>query len=369
MVEFEFPAELKRIQKILVVGPAWIGDMMMAQSLFILLKRRNPRVIIDVLASPWTNALLELMPEVNSVITMPLGHGAFGLNERYRLGRSLRDKGYEQAILLPNSLKSAFVPFFAKIPLRTGWRGEMRYGLVNDMRVLEKKRYPLMVQRYAALAFTANAPVPESIPYPRLHVNKREELLEKFSLNLNRPLLILCPGAEYGPAKRWPENYYAQVAAQKINEGWQVWLMGSVKDQPVAESIISLLTTSARDHSRNLAGVTQLSEAIALMDYADAVISNDSGLMHIAAALQKPLVVVFGSTSPEHTPPLGNCVRIVTNKIECSPCFERECPKLHHNCLRELMPIQVLNALDDLSEKIVSLSDDMPLPGKNVCAS
>lgn len=353
MVEFEFPAELKRIQKILVVGPAWIGDMMMAQSLFKLLKHRNPDVVIDVLASPWTNALLELMPEVNAVITMPLGHGVFGLRARYRLGKSLVDKGYEQAILLPNSLKSAFIPFFAQIPLRTGWRGEMRYGLLNDVRLLDKKRYPLMVQRYAALAFPADAPVPEKIPYPHLCVNtNRAELLTKFLLDLNRPLLILCPGAEYGPAKRWPENYYAEVAAKKISEGWQVWLMGSAKDQPVTEAIRTLLPASAREYSYNLAGVTQLSEAIALMNCADAVVSNDSGLMHIAAALQKPLVVLFGSTSPDHTPPLSERVKIVTNNIECSPCFERECPKLHHKCLRELMPGQVFIALNELLQDV-----------------
>lgn len=354
MVEFEFPAELNRIQKILVVGPAWIGDMMMAQSLFMLLRRRNPQVIIDVLASPWTNALLELMPEVNAVITMPLGHGVFDLRTRYRLGRSLVDKGYEQAILLPNSLKSAFIPFFAKIPLRTGWRGEMRYGLLNDVRVLDKKRYPLMVQRYAALALPAAAPVPQAIPYPRLQVNVHHtDLLHKYALSLHRPLLILCPGAEYGPAKRWPEHYYADVAAQKIGEGWQVWLMGSAKDQPVAESIRELLGSEVRPYAYNLAGVTQLHEAILLMDCADAVISNDSGLMHIAAALQKKLVVVFGSTSPDHTPPLSHSVKIVTNKIECSPCFERECPKGHHNCLRELMPSQVISALDELTQATV----------------
>jgi len=355
MAELHFPDELTRIQKILVVGPAWIGDMMMAQSLFILLKRRNPQVVIDVLASPWTNALLELMPEINAVITMPLGHGVFDLRSRYRLGKSLANKGYEQAILLPNSLKSAFIPFFANIPMRTGWRGEMRYGWLNDLRVLDKKRYPLMVQRYAALAFAANAPVPELayIPYPQLHVKlQRDELLQKFSLDLNRPLLILCPGAEYGPAKRWPEQYYAEVARQKIEAGWQVWLMGSANDQSVAEAIRDLMPESVRKHSRNLAGATQLSEAIALMDCADAVVSNDSGLMHIAAALQKPLVVIFGSTSPDHTPPLSNCVSIVTNNVECSPCFERECPKVHHKCLQELMPSQVFAALDALLNKM-----------------
>ena len=350
MVDISFPAELKKIQKILVVGPAWIGDMMMAQTLFKLLKLRNPQVQIDVLASGWTRQLIACMPEVNQVIDMPLGHGKFGFGERRRLGQSLADKSYEQAIVLPNSLKSAFIPFFAKIPLRTGWRGEWRYGLLNDVRVLDKKRYPLMVQRYAALALPKGAAPLQEFPFPDLQINEahRPQLLTKFALQLDRPLLILCPGAEYGPAKRWPEHYFAEIADKKIRAGWQVWLMGSAKDHPVAKSICALLLDAERSHCYNLAGGTSLGEAIELMACADLVLSNDSGLMHIAAALQKPLAVIFGSTSPEHTPPLGQQVSIISNKIECSPCFERECPKVHHKCLRELMPQQVMLALDEL---------------------
>lgn len=350
MIDIVFPPELQRIQKILVIGPAWIGDMMMAQTLFKLLKLRNPKVHIDVLASGWTRQLLACMPEIHEVIDMPLGHGTFGLRERRTLGKSLADYGYEQAIVLPNSFKSAFVPFFAKIPLRTGWRGELRYGLLNDVRVLDKKRYPLMVQRYAALALPKNAEPLQEFPFPELRVDKSQQpqLLTKFALQLNRPLLILCPGAEYGPAKRWPEHYFAEVVDEKIRAGWQVWLMGSAKDHPVADAIRNLLLDDERAHCYNLAGGTSLGEAIELMACADAVLSNDSGLMHIAAALQKPLAVIYGSTSPEHTPPLTKQVSIISNKIECSPCFERECPKVHHKCLRELMPQQVLTALNAL---------------------
>lgn len=358
MPVMEFPAELKRINKILIVGPAWIGDMMMAQSLFKLLKIRNPQSQIDVLASGWTRLLLERMPEVDHIIEMPLGHGVLDIKQRYRLGKSLADKGYEQAILLPNSLKSALIPYFANIPLRTGWRGEMRYGLLNDLRKLDKERYPLMVQRYMALAFPAEEKLPKSFPFPELQTNidLRPQLLTKFALHLDRPLMILCPGAEYGPAKRWPENYYAEVAAKKIREGWQVWLFGSAKDQPVGDTIRTQLQQDDQMHCYNLAGVTNLGEAIELMNCADAVISNDSGLMHIAAALNKPLVVVYGSTSPEFTPPLAGSVKIVNNEIECSPCFERECPKVHHKCLQELMPAQVLTALQELLPAIISPS-------------
>jgi heptosyltransferase-2 len=348
--EMDFPAELKKIQKILVIGPAWIGDMMMAQTLFKLLKLRNPQVQIDVLASGWTRQLIACMPEINQVIDMPLGHGKFGLGERRALGKSLANKGYEQAIVLPNSLKSAFIPFFAGIPVRTGWRGELRYGLLNDVRILDKKRYPLMVQRYAALALPKGAEPLQEFPYPELQVNQqqRPQLLTKFALQLQRPLLIICPGAEYGPAKRWPEHYFAEVADEKIRAGWQVWLMGSANDNLVTDAIRNLLLDEERHHCYNLAGTTALGEAIELIACADAVLSNDSGLMHIAAALQKPLAVIYGSTSPEHTPPLSSSVSIISNKIECSPCFERECPKVHHKCLRELMPQQVLIALNNL---------------------
>lgn len=358
MTEFDFPAELKKIQKILVIGPAWIGDMMMAQTLFKLLKLRNPQVQIDVLASHWTRQLIACMPEVNRVIDMPLGHGALGFAARRSLGKSLIPEAYGQAIVLPNSFKSALVPFFAKIPLRTGWRGEMRYGLLNDLRILNKQEFPLMVQRYAALALPKGVPALSEFPYPQLQVDlsHRPQLLTKFALPLTRPLLIICPGAEYGPAKRWPEHYFAEVADKKIRAGWQVWLMGSTKDNAVTDAIRNLLLDEERQHCYNLAGTTSLGEAIELIACADAVLSNDSGLMHIAAALQKSLAVIFGSTSPEHTPPLFERVSIITNKIECSPCFERECPKVHHKCLRELMPEQVLAALDNLSSDLIDVA-------------
>lgn len=355
MSNLRFPTELKNIQKILVVGPAWIGDMMMAHSLFQLLKQRNPDAQIDVLASGWTRQLLIRMPEVHQVIDMPIGHGSFAFAERRALGKELAVHGYDQAILLPNSFKSAFIPFYANIPLRTGWRGEMRYGLVNDLRVLDKKRFPLMVQRYAALALPKNSAPFVEFPYPQLVVDKsqRSQLLAKFALQLNRPLLIICPGAEYGPAKRWPEHYFAEVADEKIRAGWQVWLMGSAKDREVTDAIRQLLLEEEREYCFNLAGSTNLGEAIDLMDCADAVLSNDSGLMHIAAALQKPLAVIYGSTSPEHTPPLAERVKIISNQIDCAPCFERECPKIHHRCLRDLMPQQVLDALNSLIPQLL----------------
>lgn len=345
-----FPASLKAIRKILLVGPAWIGDMMMAQSLMMVLKQRNPDVVIDVLASAWTRQLLSAMPQVNDVIDMPLGHGALGLGERRRLGIALRERQYDQAILLPNSFKSALIPFFARIPLRTGWRGEMRYGVVNDCRSLDKARYPLMVQRYLALALPKDASPIGDYPLPSLCIDteKSADTLRRFGLHQHRPVMILCPGAEYGASKRWPEHYFAEVADQQIQKGWQVWMLGSAKDGDVTKDIVQLLPDTQREHCVNLAGKTQLGEAVELLSQAQAVISNDSGLMHVAAALGRPLVAIYGSTSPDHTPPLGKQVTVVQEPIDCSPCFKRDCPLGHHKCLRDLHPEKVMSALTQL---------------------
>lgn len=346
----DLPNALSSPHKILIVGPSWIGDMMMAQSLFILLKQRHPHCEIHVLALAWTRALLNAMPEVDGIIDMPLGHGKFSFGERRKLGISLRGYAFDQAIVLPNSFKSGLIPFFANIPIRTGWLGEMRYGLLNDYRRLDKKLYPLMVERYAALAFPANTPLPASLPHPSLQLKTGDTtaLLQRLALTLSRPVMVICPGAEYGIAKRWPESYYAAVVEQKIAEGFQVWAMGSANDSHVVNTIATELTASAQSNFFNLAGATSLTEALLVMSQASVVLSNDSGLMHIAAALNKPLAVVFGSTSPDHTPPLADRVAIVQEPIECSPCFKRECPYGHYKCLRDLSPAKVNVALEQL---------------------
>lgn len=339
-------------KRILIIGPSWVGDMVMAQSLFQALKQQQPGAEIHVLAPAWTRPLLARMPEVAATIAMPIGHGQLRLNERYRMGLALKGK-YDQAIVLPNSLKSALIPFFADIPVRTGWRGEMRFWLLNDIRLLRKRDYPLMVQRFAALAYPPGAPLPDPLPAPRLVAASKRipDLLEQFGLNRFRPVLALCPGAEFGPAKRWPERHYAAVAERRIADGWQVWIMGSGKDAPVAEAIRDALPGMAREHCHILAGHTELAEAIDLISVADAVVSNDSGLMHIAAALDRPLVAIYGSTSPGFTPPLGDQVAIESIPVECGPCFKRECPQGHLKCLEDLQPPQVLEGLDRILQQ------------------
>lgn len=342
--------------KILIVGPSWVGDMVMAQTLFQCLKQRHPECEIDVLAPDWSRPILERMPEVRAALSLPLGHGVLDLATRRRIGKSLVGQ-YDQAILLPNSLKSALVPWFAGIPKRTGWKGEMRYGLLNDIRTLDKDRYPLMIERFMALAYEPGAALPQPYPQPRLQIDEfsREAALSKFGLQLDRPVLALCPGAEFGEAKRWPAEHYAKVAEIKIREGWQVWLFGSKNDHAVGEDIRMRLIPGLREEVSNLSGQTSLAEAIDLMSAATAVVSNDSGLMHVAAALNRPLVAVYGSTSPGFTPPLADRVEIVRLGLECSPCFERTCRYGHYNCLRELKPRPVIEALDRLVGETLTL--------------
>ena len=337
--------------RILIIGPSWVGDMVMAQTLFQCLKQRHPDCVIDVLAPEWSRPLLERMPEVREALNFPLGHGALELATRRRIGKALKGC-YDQAILLPNSLKSALVPFFAGIAVRTGWRGEFRYGLLNDVRTLDKARYPLMIERFMALAYAPGASLPEPYPRPRLQIEtaSRDLALAKFGLLLDRPVLALCPGAEFGESKRWPSEHYAKVAEARIRQGWQVWLFGSKKDHPVGEDIRQRLIPGLREEAVNLSGETSLAEAIDLMSCSDAVVSNDSGLMHVAAALDRPLVAVYGSTSPGFTPPLAQKVEVVRLGLDCSPCFERTCRFGHYNCLRLLEPQRVDEALQRLDD-------------------
>ncbi|MGR8978666.1 MAG: lipopolysaccharide heptosyltransferase II [Gammaproteobacteria bacterium] len=331
--------------RILILGPSWVGDMVMAQSLFIALKQSHPNCEIDVLAPVWTFALLERMPEVSHALAMPtLGRGQLALMERIKLGRSLRSRRYDQAILLPNTWKSALIPYFADIPLRTGYIGECRWGVLNDLRRLDKSVLTKTVQRFVALAAPLQPPEAPFCPAPRLSVNleNRRQALQKFRLPAESQILALCPGAEYGEAKRWPVAHYAQVASAKIKEGWQVWLFGSKKDAPIAAQINQLTDNGCID----LTGNTSISEAVDLLSLADVVISNDSGLMHVAAALNKKLIALYGSSDPNFTPPLTTNAKILSLGLTCSPCFKRECPFGHTQCLVNITPQMVIDEVN-----------------------
>lgn len=331
------------IDKTLIIGPSWVGDMVMAQALFKAIKVRYPQTTIDVLAPEWSRSLTARMPEISASIPMSLKHGEFGLSERIKLASKLTMQNYQRCYVLPNSWKSALIPFLAKIPKRIGWRGEWRYGLLNDVRVLDKQQFPLMVERYVALA--ADKQQAQALrPALIADADNAQKALATYALNLDKPILVLCPGAEFGPSKRWPEESYAAFANHYIAQGWQVWIFGSAKDTTVAKQI----QDQTRNQAIDLTGRTSLGDAIDLMSLAKLVATNDSGLMHIAAALNIPLVAIYGSTSPGFTPPLSDRVRIVKEAMGCSPCFKRTCPLMHHQCMKQLSVDTVLQAAHSL---------------------
>jgi len=328
---------------ILVVGPSWVGDMVMAQSLFKVIKANQSDVGIYVLAPAWSEPVLDRMPEVAGNIEMPVGHGALQWGMRRKLGSELKNKNFDQAIVLPGSLKSALVPWFAGISKRTGYLGEQRWGLLNDIRQLDKLAFPLNVERYVALGLRKSESIPAAIPFPDLQINRSERnvALKSFGLSLDNPVIALCPGAEYGPAKRWPAQHFAEVARQKKSEGWDVWIFGSAKDVETADEINRL----SRNVCIDLCGKTRLGEVIDLMSCARYVVTNDSGLMHVAAAVGCYVIALYGSSSDSFTPPLtDHCDRLSLN-LECSPCFKRECPLGHFNCLNDLTPEMVLEKI------------------------
>ncbi|MFT7684729.1 MAG: heptosyltransferase-2 [Candidatus Azotimanducaceae bacterium] len=325
--------------RILVVSPAWVGDMVMAQTLYKVLRKRHPNSKIDVMAPQATLPLVSRMPEISRGIKFDLAHGELGIGKRKLFGKALIKNEYRQAIILPNSLKSALVPFYADIPKRTGFRGEFRYALINDMRMLNKRTLPRMIDRFACLGFDIGAELPE-LENPSLMVNEhnKNKLIERFELDLSRPVMAICPGAEFGDAKKWPENHYAKLLDLATERGMQVWIFGGPKDQATAKDIEALATLDNLAFCHDFTGKTSLLDVIDLLSLCQLVVSNDSGLMHIAAAVGAQTAVIYGSTSPEFTPPLTDKLDIATLGLSCSPCFKRTCPLKHKNCLVNLKP-------------------------------
>ena len=327
--------------KILIIAPSWVGDAVMAQPMLRRLRERYPDAVIDAFAPAWVAPVLERMAEIRRVIINPLAHGEFSLKLRWKLGRALRLDHYGHVIILPNSLKSALIPFFAGIPLRTGFAGEMRFGLVNDLRRLDKQALPLMVERFAALAGHPGIPLRRPVENPHLTTEEGQvqATLAKLGLTPKKTAVAFCVGAEYGPAKRWPASHFAELARMLGDAGHEIWLLGSHKDAEIGAEI----ERSSDGAARNLCGQTDLAQAIDLLAAANLAVVNDSGLMHIAAALDKPMVALFGSSSPGFTPPLSDQARIVSLNLPCSPCFKRVCPLGHFDCMMKLTPQRVFD--------------------------
>lgn len=316
--------------------------MVMAQSLVQALMRCNPGAEVHCLAPPATAPLGLRMPGVVQVHELLVGHGELALRKRRRLGLALRPHRFDAAYVLPNSFKSALAPWWARIPQRTGWLGEARYGLLNDWRRLDAALHPRMVERFVALAHPPDAPLPEPPPPPVLEVDEgqRAALVPRLGLSLERPVVALCPGAEFGPAKRWPAEHFAALAEARMRAGRSVWVLGSPNDRQLGAAIAGLAPGVA-----DLTGRTSLLEAVDLLSLAEAAVTNDSGLMHVACALSVKVVALFGASSPDFTPPLGANAKALAKNLDCRPCFQRTCPLGHLNCLRTLKPEEVAAAL------------------------
>ncbi|MBQ3775350.1 MAG: lipopolysaccharide heptosyltransferase II [Ruminobacter sp.] len=338
--------------RILVIAPSWIGDLVMSQCLYMELKKIYPDSIIDVMAPKWCLDVLKRMPEVSNAILMPIGHGVFNLKERYRLGKELKANHYDQAYILPNSFKSALIPLFAGIPYRRGWIGESRYFILTDYR-RNKKDFPKLISRYTSLAHSNTEIKSEKdlkeIPTPKLTVHESDTSTasSKFSINIQADVLGICPGAEFGPTKKWPPEYYAIITDKYLSSdsGREVWIFGSNKDVETAEKLKKSVSPDYQKRVHILAGRTTIEEAIDLLAACKFVICNDSGLMHISAAVGVRVIAIFGSTSTLYTPPTTTNALLVESTEPCHPCFKRQCRYGTTDCLKKLTAEMVWNKI------------------------
>ena len=337
------------MEKILIIAPNWIGDAVMAEPLISQLKKNNPDSRIDVLATPWVASIMKAIPAVNQIIAADFQHGSLQWAERKTLAKQLALSAYTHAYVLPNSFKSALIPWLAKIPHRIGYQGEMRWGLINEaLKNPSRSHRPPMSSHYFALSGITHSEVPQphlSLPDAMVTQN-RQALQSKQSF---QDLYVLCPGAEYGPAKQWPIEHFGQLAKNIIEtkQNSLVVILGSQKEFSLGNDIAEMSTYPNR--VINWCGQTSLEEAMATINNAHAVISNDSGLMHIAAAFRRPQVAIFGSSDPRHTPPLSKLASIHWLHLECSPCFKRACPLGHLKCLVDIEVKDVLNSINRLT--------------------
>tara|TARA_B100000029_G_scaffold490143_1_gene548821 strand:- start:7210 stop:8268 length:1059 start_codon:yes stop_codon:yes gene_type:complete len=330
--------------KWLVVGPSWVGDMVMAQSLFKLLVSREPNSQVDVVAPTWSISILDRMSEVDDVMELNVVHGHLALSARWALGQRLREKRYDRAIILPRSLKASLVPFFATIPVRTGYRGEWRYGLINDMRSFDANILNQTIKKMVFLGLGSDEENLPLISNPTLNVDKKNLDLVARRLRLNPSIetVALIPGAEYGPAKQWPVEKYAELASRLVSVGLQVWVLGSEKERQLGDAIVAMI----KNHNViNLCGKTSLEDVVDLIASVKVAVTNDSGLMHVAAAVNTHVIALYGSSSPALTPPLTEKKDIFYLDLECSPCFRRECPLDHFKCMNDIGVEEICSAV------------------------
>ena len=336
--------------RILIIGPSWVGDTVMAQTLYKRLKMEEPNAKIDVISPEWSFPLMQRMQEISKTIASPYSHGDFKFFSRYKDGKKLKASRYDRAIVLTNSLKSSFIPFFADIPIRTGWLGEMRYGFINDIRLSKKDTNNLMVEKFAALSIQKDNYSLENLSYPSLDIDteNQQNLLKRLDINLTLPCLAICPGAEFGPSKRWPAEYFAQVVKDYIDKNWNVICLGSENDMSTGKEIESLNELDKEDKFLNLTGKTSIGDAIDLLAYCRRVVTNDSGLMHVTAAVKTPLVALYGPSSPEYTPPLLDKKVIIRKTKGYEKIRKGKSIHGYHHSLLSIKPIEVMAALEKL---------------------
>lgn len=343
------------MQSILIIAPNWIGDAVSTQALLANLKVLYPDSKIDVLASNWVAPIYRACPQVHEVIEAKFEHKKLQWNLRKQLAKEIEAKNYQACFVLPNSFKSALIPWLANIPFRIGYRGELRFGLINlALDNPSKINRPPMVEHYLALSQLLkddySLPLGQLVPKLNVSTSAKQSVEKKLQdANINSDsIYAICPGAEYGPSKRWPTEYFAGLAQNLIaqNSNNQIILLGSKSDHALAQEITSQVKQASKIH--NWCGNTSLDEAIALIGMSKALVSNDSGLMHIAAALKTPQIAIFGSSDPTHTPPLSDRAQIIWLNMPCSPCHKRECPLGHLRCLKDILPEQVLATLNTL---------------------
>lgn len=342
------------MEKVLIVAPSWLGDLVIAQSLFKKLHHANHE--IHVAAPLWNKEILDFMPEVSKKILLPFEHGEVSLIKRYKFSKKLQKENYSKSIILPNSLKSALLPFFAKIPKRIGYQKEGRGIFLTDKRELNKEFLPLMVQRFNYLAlnknesdFSSSVKVTSDF-YPRLDTSSinYEDIQNKFNINLfDTKSIAIAPGAAFGPAKRWPAKFYADVAKEYLDNGYNLFIFGANQDSETAQNVINNI--GSNNNIYNFTGKLNLSETVGILSKVNYLITNDSGLMHVAAALDIKAIAIYGSTSHKFTPPLSDkCKVLFDDNISCRPCFNRTCMYEHYRCLYKITPKMVLNELNKL---------------------
>ena len=326
--------------RILVVAQAWVGDVVLSQMLYALLRRQRPDASIDVAAPPWAGALLRRMPEVDRHLALEARHGQLRLGRRWALARHLRGQ-YGQAIVIPRSPKAALLPRLAGIPRRVGFGPPMRQGLINDVR----SRPPGIRERMAQLASTVPVDM-ESVPWPHLRTDAQvsAEILRQHGLDTDAPLVGLLPGAAYGPGKEWGTASFAELAALLAAEDCGICVLGTARERDIGDAVAA----AAPRHAANLCGATTLDQAIDLIAGLDAVVSNDSGLLHVAAAVKTPVVGIYGATSPDTHPPLIDERAICSVRTLCSPCGRRVCPYESHACMAGIAPAEVFEAVQAL---------------------